>query len=81
MRTPRHRRKALLTIAATGGLLSTVVIAGPVDAVPGDGVCQDAVGSPGACSLRAAIDEARRGRCGERFFEWRDTARPKVLNE
>jgi hypothetical protein len=29
-----------------------------VDAQPGDGTCQDADGPPGACSLRAAVDEA-----------------------
>lgn len=29
-----------------------------VDAVPGDGACQDAGGVPGACSVRAAVDEA-----------------------
>ena len=29
-----------------------------VDASPGDGICQDAGGDPGDCSLRAAIDEA-----------------------
>lgn len=28
------------------------------DDAPGDGVCQDAGGAPGACSLRAAIDES-----------------------
>ena len=29
-----------------------------VDVRPGDGTCQDAAGAPGACSLRAAVDEA-----------------------
>lgn len=29
-----------------------------IDSDPGDGVCQDQVGSPGACSLRAAVQEA-----------------------
>src|SRR5690606_18945172 len=42
------------------GQLHLVVTPGgdAVDAAPGDGVCQDATGPAGACSLRAAIDEA-----------------------
>lgn len=46
MRTPRYRRKTLLTIAAVGGILSTVVSAGPVDAVPGDAHAADVLGAP-----------------------------------